>query len=82
MKKARLTAQDISNLTQLRKLDATSCSSRLATYKESIITTARTFNDTLSTLEIWFFNISRIKLDFTSLIRDGRGPSSCIRLQD
>jgi hypothetical protein len=55
MKKARLTVQDVSNLTQLRKLDATSCSSRPATYKQSVVTTTGTFNDTLSTFEICFF---------------------------
>jgi hypothetical protein len=82
MKKARLTTQDISNLTQLRKSDATSCSSRPATYKESIITRTETFNDALSTLEDWFFDESRVKLGCTSLSHDGRGLSSCTRLQD
>jgi hypothetical protein len=60
--------------------DATFCSSRLATYKESVVTTIETFNDALSTLEIWFFDVSRMKPDCTSLIHDGRGPSSCTRL--
>jgi hypothetical protein len=79
---ARLTAQDISNFTPLRKSDATSCSSRPATYKESIVTTTRTFNDALSMLEIWFFDQSRMKPGCTSLTCDGRGLSSCTRLQD
>jgi hypothetical protein len=40
------------------------------------------FNDALSMLEIWFFDESMTKLGFTSLTRDGRGLSSCTRLQD
>jgi hypothetical protein len=36
-----------------------------------------TFNDALSTLEIWFFDVSRMKPGCTSLIHDGRGLSSC-----
>jgi hypothetical protein len=82
MKKVRLITQDISNFTQLRKLDATSCSSRPTTYKESVVITTGMFNDALSILEIWFFDVSRMKPGRTSLIRDGKGPSSCIRLQD
>jgi hypothetical protein len=82
MKKARLTVQDISNLTQLRKSDAMSYSSRPATYKESVVTMIGTFNNALLTLEIWFFDESRMKSGCTSLIRDGRGLSSCTRLQD
>jgi hypothetical protein len=56
MKKARLIAQDISNLTQLRKSDAMSCSSRPTTYKEFVVTTTGMFNDALSMFEIWFFD--------------------------
>jgi hypothetical protein len=41
-----------------------------------------TFNDALSTLEIWFFDESRMKPSCTSLTCDGRGLSSCTRLQD
>jgi hypothetical protein len=40
------------------------------------------FNDELSTLEIWSFAASRMKPGYTSLIHDGRDPSSCTRLQD
>jgi hypothetical protein len=72
LKKARLASHDISSLTQLRKLDVTSCSSQLATYKESVVTTTGTFNDAFSTLETWFFDESRMKLDYTSLNRDVR----------
>jgi hypothetical protein len=61
MKKVRLIAQDFTNLIRQRKLDAMSCSSRPATYKEFVVTTIRTFNDALSTLEIWFFDKSRMK---------------------
>jgi hypothetical protein len=49
---------------------------------ESIITMIGTFNNAISTLEIWFFNVSRMKPGCTSLICDWRGPSSCTRLQD
>jgi hypothetical protein len=82
LKKARLTPQDISSSTQLRKPDAMSCSSRPATYKQSVVTRTGTFNDALSTLEMWFFHESRMKLGYTSLTQDGRGLSSCTRLQD
>jgi hypothetical protein len=74
--------QDISNLIQQKKSDAMFCSSRPATYKASVVTTTRTFNDALSTLEIWSFAVSRMKPGYTSLIREGRDLSSCIRLQD
>jgi hypothetical protein len=40
-----------------------------------------TFNDALSMSEIWFFDESRMKLGYTSLTRDGKGLSSCTRLQ-
>jgi hypothetical protein len=40
------------------------------------------FNDALSMLEIWFFNESSMKPGCTSLVHDGRGLSSCTRLQD
>jgi hypothetical protein len=78
---ARLTLQDISSSTQLRKLDTTSCSSRPATYKESVITTTGTFNNALSMLEIWFFDESRMTPVYTTLTCDGKGLSSCTRLQ-
>jgi hypothetical protein len=58
------------------------CSSRPATYKVSIVTTTGTFNNDLSTLAIWSFAASRMRAGCTSLIRDGRDPSSCLRLQD
>jgi hypothetical protein len=58
------------------------CSSWPTTYKVSVVTTTGTFNDDLSTLEIWSFAASRMKLGCTSLIRDGMDPSSCTRLQD
>jgi hypothetical protein len=48
----------------------------------AVVTLTLTFNDALSTLEVWFFDVSRMKPGCTSSIRDGRGPSSCIRLQD
>jgi hypothetical protein len=35
----------------------------------------------LSTLEIWYFDGSRMILVYTSLIHDGKGLSSCTRLQ-
>jgi hypothetical protein len=69
-------------MTQLRKSDATSCSSQPATYKESVINTTRTFNDALSMLAIWFFAESRMTPGYTSLTHDGTGLSSCTRLQD
>jgi hypothetical protein len=59
------TARHLSS-TQLRKSDAMFCSSRPATYKESVVTTTRMFNDALSTLEIWFFDESRMTLGYTS----------------
>jgi hypothetical protein len=76
-----LTPQDISSSTQLRKSDAMSCSSRLATYKESVVITTRMFNDALSVLEIWFFEESRMIPDYASLTHDGKGFSSCTRSQ-
>jgi hypothetical protein len=69
-------------LDSTEKLDASSCSSRLATYKESIVTMTGTFNDALSMLEIWFFDESRMTPGYISLTRDWRGLSSCTRLQD
>jgi hypothetical protein len=48
----------------------------------AIVTMTGTFNDTLSMLEVWFFDVSRMNPGCTSLIRDGRGPSSCTKLQD
>jgi hypothetical protein len=74
------TLQDISNLTQLRKSDAMYCSSRPVTYKSFIVTTTGTFNDALSTLEIWFFDESRMILGYTSLTRNGKDLSLCTRL--
>jgi hypothetical protein len=65
----------------LRKSDAMYCSSRLATYKEFVVTTIGTFNDALSMLEIWFFDESRMTPGYTSLTRDGKGLSLCTRLQ-
>jgi hypothetical protein len=41
----------------------------------------RTFNDALSTLEIWFFDEFRMMPGFTSLTHDGKDPSLCTRLQ-
>jgi hypothetical protein len=80
MKEARLIVQDILNLTRQRKSDATLCSNQPATYKEFVVTTTGAFNDALSMLEIWFFDISTMKPICTSLICDGRGPSSCKKL--
>jgi hypothetical protein len=57
------------------------CCSRPDTYKEFIVTTTRTFNDALSTLEIWFFNESRMILGYTSLIHGEKDLSLCTRLQ-
>jgi hypothetical protein len=82
MKKARLMTQDISNLIRQKMIDATFCSSRPATYKASVVTTTGTFNDALSTLEIWSFAVSRTKLGYTILIRNGRDFLLCTRLQD
>jgi hypothetical protein len=56
------------------------CCSRPAAYKEFIITTTGTFNDTLSTLEIWFFDESRMIPGYTSLTQDGRDLSLCTKL--
>jgi hypothetical protein len=58
------------------------CFSQPATYKASVITMTGTFNNVLSMLEIWSFAASRMRPGYTSLIRDGRDPSSCLRLQD
>jgi hypothetical protein len=74
--------QDISYLTELNKSDAMSCSSRSATYMAFVLTTTRTFKKDPSMLEIWSFAASRMKLGCTSSTCDGRGPSSCSRLQD
>jgi hypothetical protein len=79
-KKARLMMQDISNSTRQKKSDAMFCSGRPATYKEFVVTMTGTYNDDLSTLEIWSFTASRMKPGYTGLIRDGRDPSSCTRL--
>jgi hypothetical protein len=57
------------------------CCSRPATSKEFIVTTIGTFNDALSTLEIWFFGESRMILDYTSSTHDGKDLSLCTRLQ-
>jgi hypothetical protein len=81
LKKARLTLQDISSLTQLRKSDAMYCSSRPTTYKEFIITTTGTLYDALSTLEIWFFDEFRMIPGYTSLTHDGKNLPLCTRLQ-
>jgi hypothetical protein len=59
----------------------TSSGPSLITYKASV-TMIGTFNDDLSTLEIWFFAVFRTKLRCRSLTYDGRDPSSCIGLQD
>jgi hypothetical protein len=71
LKKARLTPQDISSLTQLRKSDAMSYSSRPTTCKESVVTTTGTFNEALAMLEIWFFDESRMIPGYTSLTPGG-----------
>jgi hypothetical protein len=68
-------------LTQLRKFDAMYFSSRSATYKEFVVTTTGMFNDALSTLEIWFFDESRIIPGYTSLTHDGRDLLLCTRLR-
>jgi hypothetical protein len=81
LKKVRLTPHDILSLAQLRKSDAMSCSSRPVTCKAFIVTTTETFNDALSMLEIWSFDESKMILGYTSLTHDGKGLSSCIRLQ-
>jgi hypothetical protein len=57
------------------------CSNRSATYKEFVVTATGMFNDALSMLEIWFFDESRMILGYPSLTRDGKGLSSCTRLQ-
>jgi hypothetical protein len=81
-KKARLMSQDISSSTRQKKWNAMFCTNRPATYKESVVTMTETINDVLLMLEIWFFDVSRMKQGCTSLIRDGRDPSSCTRLHD
>jgi hypothetical protein len=58
-----------------------SCSSQPATYKQSVVTTTKTFNDALSMLEKWFFAESWMTSGYTSLTRDGKGLSLCTRLQ-
>jgi hypothetical protein len=73
--------QDISSLTQPRKSDAMHCSSRPATCKKFVVTTTETFNNALSMLGIWFFNESKIILDFTSLAHDGKDLPLCTKLQ-
>jgi hypothetical protein len=40
------------------------------------------FNNNLSMLAMWSFTSSRTRPGCISLIRDGRDPSSCSRLQD
>jgi hypothetical protein len=57
------------------------CSSRPATYKEFVVTTTGTFNNALSTLEIWFFDESRMIPGYTSLTHDGKDLLLCTRLQ-
>jgi hypothetical protein len=57
------------------------CSIRSATYKEFVVTTTGTFNDALPTLEIWFFNESRMIQGYKSLTHDGKDLSLCTRLQ-
>jgi hypothetical protein len=57
------------------------CCNRLATYKEFVITTTRTFNDALSMLEIWFFDESRMIPGYTSLTHGGKDLPLCTRLQ-
>jgi hypothetical protein len=73
-------AEDILSSTQLKKSDAMHCCSWSATYKEFVVTTIGTFNDALSTLEIWFFDETRMILSYTSLIHGGKDLSSCTRL--
>jgi hypothetical protein len=41
----------------------------------------RNVQHALSMLEIWFFNESRMTPGYTSLTHDGKGLSSCTRLQ-
>jgi hypothetical protein len=53
----------------------------LATYKQFVVTTIGTFNDAISTLEILFFDESRMIPDYTSLSHDGKDFSLCTRLQ-
>jgi hypothetical protein len=73
--------QDISSLTQLRKSDTMYCFSQPATYKDSIIITTRMFNDALLMLEIWFFDVFRMILGYTSLTHHKNDLSLCTRLQ-
>jgi hypothetical protein len=77
----RLTLQDISRSTQLRKSDAMYCCIRPATYKKFVVNTTGMFNDALSMLEIWFFDKSRMIPGYTSLTHDGKVLSLCRRLQ-
>jgi hypothetical protein len=81
-KKVRLMTQDILNLTRQKKSDSMFCFRRPATYKAPVITMTGMFNNDLSTLEIWSFAASRMRLGCTSLILDGRDPSLRSRLQD
>jgi hypothetical protein len=53
----------------------------VVTYKEFIITTTGTFNAALSTLEIWFFDESRMIPGYTSLTHGGKDLSPCTRLE-
>jgi hypothetical protein len=68
------------NLIQLRKSDAIHCCSWPVTYKEFVVTTIGTFKGVHSTLEIWFFDESRMILVYTSLTHDGKDLSLYARL--
>jgi hypothetical protein len=57
------------------------CCSRLATYKEFVVTITGTFNDALLTLKIWFFDEFRMILDYTSTTHDRKNLLLCTRLQ-
>jgi hypothetical protein len=72
--------QDILNMTWQKKSDAMFWFSQLVTYKVSVVTMTGTFKQDLSTLEIWSFAASRMRPGCTSLIQDGRDPSSCSML--
>jgi hypothetical protein len=75
---------DIARHLELNSADEIRCNVLLQSARylqESVITTTAMFNDTLSILEIWFFDESRMTPGYTSLTHDGRGLSSCIRLQ-
>jgi hypothetical protein len=74
--------QHILNLTWQKKSDAMPSFSRLDTYEASVVTMTGTFKTDLSMLEIWSFAASKTRPGCTSLIRDGRDPSSCSKLQD